>query len=261
MKTVILEDPMEMSRVAVGVVSRVLNSRRAPVVAVPTGKTPVLMYQLLAEAQRSGELDLSRVLWFALDEFAGLPPEHPGSFRRWLVEHLFIPAGLDQERLQSLRGDAVDLVAEARAYESRIAAAGGLDLAILGLGLTGHLGFNEPGTPADSCTGIRKLSRRSRDANQYLFPDAEVPASALSMGLGTIMGAKEILLMASGSSKAKAVSKMLSPSSRPLTFPASILREHVNTTVLLDQSAAALAGEAGDLPEVIQDAGIMRQIL
>jgi glucosamine-6-phosphate deaminase len=207
--------------------------------AVPTGLTPVKMYRRLVDAHRAGRLDLGRVRWFALDEFFGVPPTHPGSFRRWLMERLIHAADLDPARLFSLRGDTADPVAEAAAYEDRIRAAGGLDLAILGVGRNGHLAFNEPGAAPDSVTGIRTLTEATRQANAYLFPGGGVPTHGLSMGLGTLAAAGSLLLLATGASKADAVRAMTQPSTDLGVCPAALLRDHPDAVALVDREAAA----------------------
>jgi glucosamine-6-phosphate deaminase len=209
------------------------------VLAVPTGLTPVKMYRYLVEAHRQGRLDLGSVRWFALDEFFGVPQAHPGSFRRWLMERLIQPAGLDPNCLFSLRGDVSNPDEQAAAYEVRIRAAGGLDLAVLGLGRNGHLAFNEPGTSPDSATGIRSLTEETRQANAYLFPAGGVPTHGLSMGLGTITSAESLLLLATGASKAAAVRAMTSSSTSVGICPAALLREHGDSAVLVDRDAAA----------------------
>ncbi len=207
--------------------------------AVPTGLTPVKMYRRLVDAHRAGRLDLGRVRWFALDEFFGVPATHPGSFRRWLMERLIRPAGLDQGQLFSLRGDTPDPSAEAAVYEDRIRAAGGLDVAILGVGRNGHLAFNEPGVPADSPSGIRTLTEATRQANAYLFPGGGVPTHGLSMGLGTLAAARSLLLLATGASKADAVQAMTQPSTDVAACPAALLLGHPDAAALVDREAAA----------------------
>ncbi len=207
-------------------------------IAVPTGRTPVELYRRLVEAQRTGAMILGRVRWFALDEFLGIRPDHPGSFRRWLVEHLIRPAGLSEDRLCSLRGDAPDPAAESVAFEARIHAGGGLDLAVLGVGANGHLAFNESGTPGDSPTGPRRLTEATREANAYLFPEGEVPTRGLSMGLGTLAAARSMLLLATGAAKADAVLAMTRRSTSVAACPAAILRDHPDAVALLDLAAA-----------------------
>ncbi|MBM4370360.1 MAG: glucosamine-6-phosphate deaminase [Deltaproteobacteria bacterium] len=231
-----LDDAAAVAREALRQVLACVTERPDASVALPTGHTPVLLYQALAAAQRGGGTDLRRVTWFALDEFLGVGPGHPGSFRRWLMEHFVEPAGLDAGSLHVLRGDAPDPVAEAASYEARIREAGGLDLALLGLGENGHLAFNEPGTPPDSRCGVRVLSEATRRASADLFGDDPVPRQGLSMGLGTLAEARRLVLLATGPSKAAAVEAL---SRRDvLACPAALLRGHPAALVLLDSPAA-----------------------
>ncbi len=222
-----------------------ITARPDATIAVPTGLTPVTTYRHLVEAHQAGRLDLGRVRWFALDEFFGVPETHPGSFRRWLMERLIRPAGLDPALLFSLRGDAPDPGAEAAAYDARIRDVGGLDLAVLGVGRNGHLAFNEPGTDPGSPTGIRRLTDATRQANAYLFPRGGVPTHGLSMGLGTLAVARSLLLIATGASKADAVQAMARPSTTVAACPAALLRDHPAAAVLADREApVALHGVA-----------------
>ncbi|MFH1529286.1 MAG: glucosamine-6-phosphate deaminase [Pseudomonadota bacterium] len=235
----ILDDATAVAEEAAARIAAWVAARPDAVIAIPTGLTPVELYRRLVAAHRAGAPDLGGVSWFALDEFQGVAPDHPGSFRRWLLEALIHPAGLDPERLHSLRGDAPDPAAEARAYEARIRAAGGLDLAVLGVGRNGHLAFNEPGTPPDSPTGTRRLTEATREANAYLFSVGEVPTHGMSMGLGTLAATRRLLLLATGASKAAAVQAMTRPETSVTTCPAALLRDHPDAVALVDREAAA----------------------
>ena len=234
----IFEDAGEVAEAAVALIVDQVLSKPGMNVAVPTGRTPMEMYRRLVAAHRAGVVDLGRVRWFALDEFLGIPSDQAGSFRRWLLERLVLPAGLDPARLHSLRGDTEDPAAEAAAYEARIRDAGGLDLALLGLGHNGHLAFNEPGTPGDSRAGPRPLTQATREANAYLFPAGEVPAHGMSMGLGTLVEARRLILLATGASKAAAVEALTRPDITVEACPAALLRDHPDAAVLLDRAAA-----------------------
>lgn len=235
----ILDGADAVAQEAAAQIAARITARPDAALAVPTGLTPVKTYRHLVEAHRAGRLDLRRVRWFALDEFFGVPETHPGSFRRWLLERLIRPAELDPAQLFSLRGDTPDPGAEAAAYEARIVDAGGLDLAILGVGRNGHLAFNEPGTAPDGPTGIRRLTEDTRQANAYLFPGGGVPTHGLSMGLGTLAASRSLLLIATGASKADAVRAMTRPSTTMEACPAALLRDHAEATILLDREAAA----------------------
>lgn len=222
---------------AAAVVSGVVAAGRDLVIGLPTGRTPVGLYARL----RTAPVDWSRLRTFNLDEFEGLPPSHPGSFRRYMDQHLFSAVGLPASQIGFLRGDAADPVAECRRYDQAIAAAGGLDLLVCGLGANGHLGFNEPGPVLWAATHVATLHPETRTANAGLFGGdvAAVPARALTMGMTAILRARRVLVIATGRSKAAAVAAM---SGGPLTtsLPASWLQVHGAVEVLLDPAAAAL---------------------
>lgn len=216
--------------------------RREPrsVLGLATGSSPLPVYEHLA---RRGE-DFSGVTCFALDEYVGLAGEHPQSYRRFLLEHVARPLGIDPGRVRVPRGDADDLDAECAAFEEALGSAGGVDIQILGIGRNGHLAFNEPGSAFSSRTRPVRLTHDTRRANARFFASAGgVPAEALTQGLGTIMEARHLLLLASGPGKAAALSRALEG---PVTeaFPASVVQRHPAVTVLTDRAAAALLGSA-----------------
>lgn len=216
-----------------------LASKDAPVFALPAGATPLPLYRLMVEATRASALPLDRARFFALDEWWGNAVPPSATFRNFLMEHLLTPAGLPDAQLCSLpcRGDAE---AAAAAYEKAIEEAGGLDLAILGIGSNGHIAFNEPGTPLESRTGLRTLTEKTRQANAYLFPgDTGVPTHGLTVGIGTLMSARELMLMASGQGKATIVKRLQDSPVTP-NLPASALKGHVGATIVVDRAAGAL---------------------
>jgi len=237
----IFEEAEDVAEAAVALIIAQVLSNPGMTVAVPTGRTPMEMYRRLVAAHRAGVVDLGRVRWFALDEFLGVSSDQAGSFRRWLLERLIRPAGLEPAHLHSLRGDTEDPAAEAAAYEARIREAGGLDLALLGLGHNGHLAFNEPGTPGDSHAGPRPLTSATREANAYLFHAGEVPTHGMSMGLGTLGEARRLVLLATGASKAAAVEALTRPDITVEACPAALLRVHPDAAVFLDRAAASRA--------------------
>lgn len=239
MNLVVTADPTAVAHHAADVVTALVTAKPDAAIAVPTGKTPLPLYERLAALARAGELDLDRVRWFALDEFVGDRIPATSTFAFFLQQRLIRAAGLRAEMLHVLNGAAEDLDAEARRYEALIAAQGGLDLTILGIGRNGHIGFNEPGTPPDSRTGLRHLTDATRQANAYLFPDAAVPRTALSMGIGTLLDAARVMLLATGSAKAEIVGRLATASPSP-DLPASALGPHPNCCVVVDEDAAAM---------------------
>jgi glucosamine-6-phosphate deaminase len=201
------------------------------VLGLPTGRTPVGMYdRVVRECGREYHC-FRDVVTFNLDEYIGIPREHPGSYCTFMKQHLFDHVDLDASNAHLPNGEARDLVAECARYEAEIRAAGGLDLTFLGLGRNGHIGFNEPGTPFESRTRVVKLSESTRHANASLFPDGHVPTEAITMGIGTILESKSIVLLVSGSGKEDALERLRSGEVSE-QFPASALWKHANVRVL-----------------------------
>jgi glucosamine-6-phosphate deaminase len=209
------------------------------VLGLPAGRTPVATYAELRRLHSAGEADFSHATAFLLDEFVGLPASHAGSFRQFVNEHLLSGVNLAPERTHSLDGLA-DPDAECERYEHAIESAGGLDLVVLGLGVNGHIGFNEPGDALSARTHRVNLleSTRAENAGPFGGVMARVPQEALTMGIGTILRADTIAMIATGERKAKAVAGMLHG---PLTtrLPASLLQSHRRVEVYLDRPAAA----------------------
>jgi glucosamine-6-phosphate deaminase len=215
--------------------------RRSPdlVLGLPAGRTPVDAYIELCRLHSAGEADFSRATAFLLDEFVGLDASHSGSFRRFLTEHLLSGINLDPERTHSLNGLAADPDVECERYEETIAACSGLGLLLLGIGVNGHVGFNEPADLLKARTHRVTLldSTRAENAGPFGGVAARVPREALSIGMGTILRAETIVLIATGERKATAVAAMLRG---PLTtrLPASFLQLHRRVEVYLDRAAA-----------------------
>lgn len=228
-------------RAAVVVAARIasaLQTRPALVLGLATGRTPVALYEELVRITNTRGLDWSQVTTFNLDEFLGLPPDHPASYRQFMEQHLFRHVNLSPGRVNFLAGTA-DPEEECRRYERAIAAAGGIDLQILGIGTNGHIGFNEPGPELQSRTHRVTLRPETRRSNAPLFGDdpARVPDEALSMGMATILQARSVILMANGGSKAACIERMVNG---PLTtrLPASFLQLHHDVDIVLDEAAA-----------------------
>ena len=227
---------------AAALATRVLEAMVANptlVLGLPTGRTPLALYRELRERSRGGRIDWSGVRTFNLDEFVGLDGSHPGSYRAFMQAELFAHVSIDPVNIGMLNGRAADLKAECRRYEAAIAAAGGIDLQLLGIGANGHIGFNEPADGLCAHTHIADLERRSREANAQWFGGdwTAVPPRALSMGMATILGARQIVLIATGAEKADAVYGMIEGLITP-RLPASFLQVHPRVTVALDDAAA-----------------------
>jgi glucosamine-6-phosphate deaminase len=229
-------DVAALGRVAADVVLQTLATSAAPVIGVATGSSPSPLYRALADSSA----DFSAVTWFALDEYIGLPPTHPQSYAEVLRREIIEPLGLDAQTVHLPDPHVEELQASARKYEELIASNGGVDLQILGIGRNGHLAFNEPGAALDSRTRVEALTADTRHANQRFFDSLEdVPTHCLTQGLGTILEARHLLLIAQGSEKAEAVHEALTgPVST--SCPASVLQLHGHVTVLVDDEAGAL---------------------
>lgn len=239
-KVRILEDDRAVARAAASRVRRLLAARPAAVLGLPTGRTPILLYERLRQAHAAGRLDFSRATTFNLDEFVGLPPGHPASYRRFMQTHLFDHVNLRPGRIHFLDGTAADPWAECARYEAAIRRAGGIDLQILGIGANAHIGFNEPGRWLHADSHPARLEPGTRRSNAALFEGRvrDVPREALSMGVGTILRARAVLLVATGAGKAAAVAGTLEG---PVTtaVPGSFLQLHGDVEVLLDRAAAS----------------------
>ena len=221
-------------------VARAIGEKPDLVLGLPAGRTPILLYRrLVAESQTRG-LDWSRVRTFNIDEFITSANGGMLPFQRFMHEHLLGHVKVAAGHADFPNGNARDLSAECDRYERAIAAAGGLDLLLLGIGTNGHIGFNEPGASFLARTHRARLEPDSRAANAYLFGDRadDVPEEALTMGLATMIGARAIVLVATGQSKAGAVATTVD---QPITtaLPASFLQLHPRVAVMVDQAAAS----------------------
>lgn len=208
------------------------------VLGVATGRTPLPIYARLRQRAANG-MGTAHLRAFALDEYCGVAPDHQASYRGFLEREFFGPIGLPADRWQVPDGLTVDATAETSRYETAIRAAGGIGLQLLGVGRNGHIGFNEPGSAFDSLTRAVDLTEDTREANAGDFPPGEVTArQALTMGIGTILRAKRLLMVVTGPAKARVLAAMLEG---PVTaaVPATAIRLHPDAIVLVDSEAAA----------------------
>jgi glucosamine-6-phosphate deaminase len=238
-EVIVLSSPAEVGQLAARKIAKLIKGKPAAVIGLATGSSPLAIYAELAASVRNGSLDARRVSGFALDEYVGIASEHPQSYAAVLRREVTEPLGLDPSRVLVPDGRASDLDAACQAYEAAIRDAGGVDLQILGIGANGHIGFNEPTSSFGSRTRLKTLAPRTRDDNARFFdsPD-EVPMHCLTQGLGTIMEARELLLVAQGSRKAAAVAAAIEGPVSSMC-PASILQFHPLATVIIDDAAAS----------------------
>jgi glucosamine-6-phosphate deaminase len=240
MELFIFSDARSMSLVAAREVAQVLNAKPNAVLGMATGSTPLGLYQELVRMYERRELDFAYVTTFNLDEYVGLPVTHPQSYHHFMHEHFFRHVNIPPHNVHIPSGTTTNYASFCEWYEQRIREAGGIDLQILGIGSDGHIAFNEPGSSLSSRTRLKTLAKSTIDDNARFFKERdEVPIYAITMGVGTILEARRVLLLATGRQKASAVAAAVEG---PVTsmITASALQMHPNTQVLLDEPAASL---------------------
>jgi glucosamine-6-phosphate deaminase len=239
MKITVFKDERTLAKTLAAQLAAMLTGQPALVLGLPTGRTPVRMYHELGTLHAHKLADFSQATTFNLDEFLGIGPDHPGSYRAFMEEHLFSRVNLEPGRIHIMNGAAPDPEGECARYEQAIAAAGGIDVQVLGIGTNGHIGFNEPGRELAARTHRVTLKASTRRSNAALFGGdaAKVPADALSMGMATILHARRIVLVATGKSKARCIELVVNG---PITtkLPASFLQLHPDVELMLDEAAA-----------------------
>ena len=238
---IIVEQSYEaMSRVAADIIGRMVASRPDSVLGLATGSTPIGLYEQLVCDYQQGKISFAEITSFNLDEYRGLAGDHVQSYRYFMNQHLFDHVDIDKERTFVPDGSDPDADHACNAYEEAILEAGGVDIQLHGLGHNGHIGFNEPADSFPVNTHVVQLTESTIQANSRLFDSIdEVPREAYTMGIGTIMRTRKILLVANGADKAPAVRDALFGPVQP-GMPASILQLHPNVTVVLDAEAASL---------------------
>jgi glucosamine-6-phosphate deaminase len=245
MRVIVAEDSEHLGARAAAEVRDGIDTAKVRVLGVATGSSPLSTYRALVDSppRRIGEVEM-----FALDEYVGLSAADPRSYRAYLEREIRVPLGLDARRLHSLNGVAEDPEAECASFDRLIAASGGVDLQILGIGANGHIAFNEPGSAPDAPTRVAALDERTRIDNARFFRSLDdVPTLCMTQGLATILRARRILLLASGRAKAAALRSALQDEPDP-RIPASFLQGHSDVTVIADRAAASLLTTQGVLP-------------
>jgi glucosamine-6-phosphate deaminase len=239
MEVIIQANPDDVSALAARVFRRQLQRKPASVLGLATGTTPLGLYRDLARLFEKRELDFARVTTFNLDEYAGLPRTHEQSYARYMRDNLFSKINVPEANIHIPDGTTRDIPRHCADYERRIRDAGGIDLQLLGLGSDGHIGFNEPSSSLASRTRLKTLTEHTIADNARFFASLEeVPRHVITMGVGTIMEARQCLVLATGEKKARAVAAMVEG---PVTAdaPASILQMHPVCTLIVDEPAAA----------------------
>lgn len=240
MNVVVTDNYDEMSKAAAAVIADQLKAKPESVLGLATGTTPIGLYAELVRACDAGEISFANAQSFNLDEYRGLPGTHDQSYRYFMQENLFDHVDIDVAKTHVPDGSMEDAEAACAAYEEAIAQAGGVDLQLLGLGHNGHIGFNEPCDSFPVNTHCVKLTESTIEANSRLFDSIDdVPREAYTMGIGTIMKARKILLVVSGAGKAEIVRDVVCGPVVP-QVPASVLQLHPAVTVVVDKEAGAL---------------------
>ena len=235
----IKKDAEEVARESARIVAELVRKKPNCVLGFATGSTPLGLYGELIRMHRYEGLDFSKVTTFNLDEYVGLPPSHSQSYHYFMWDNLFKHINVEARFVHIPMGMADDVEQHCEWYEQQIEHYGGLDLQILGIGANGHIAFNEPGSSLGSRTRIKTLTGTTREANARFFKKTEeVPTLAITMGVGTIMDAKSLLLLATGAGKADAIHATCEG---PITarWPATIVQMHRHATVIVDQPAAS----------------------
>lgn len=239
MRIVICRDKLALGEAAAALFAAQLLKKRDSVLGLATGSTPLETYAALSALYRRGAIDFSPVRTFNLDEYVGMDASHEQSYAFFMRENLFDKVNIPADSYRLPDGGADDLDAECAAYERAILAAGGIDMQLLGIGSNGHIGFNEPDSVFSDATHVVALTESTIEANKRFFASAkEVPRRAISMGIGTIMRARSIVLIIHGREKAEITRRALQEPVTP-EVPASIVQFHPSVTVLLDKEAAS----------------------
>ena len=239
MEIIIKADSQQASELAARIVARTVREKPHAVLGLATGNTPLQLYRNLVRMHREDGLDFSGVTSFNLDEYVGIPPAHPSSFHSYMWAQLFSSINMPRERVNIPDGMTPDIPAACRKYEQAIRSAGGIDIQVLGIGVNGHIGFNEPSSSLSSRTRIKTLTEETRSDSAAAFGGEDaVPNHVLTMGLGTIMDSKMCLLLAFGKKKARAVALA---AEGPITamVPGSVLQMHPRAILVVDDEAAS----------------------
>ena len=242
MRLIIEPDYNQLSKWAANYVIERINAAKNQtkpfVLGLPTGSSPEGMYAELVKAYKEGRVSFKNVVTFNMDEYVGLPESHPQSYHSFMAEHLFNHIDCPKENIHILNGNAEDLQAECEHYEDMIREAGGIDLFLGGIGPDGHIAFNEPGSSLRSRTRIKTLTSDTRIANSRFFDNdpEKVPAHALTVGVGTVMDAKEVLILVNGHNKAEALQAAVEGGITQ-KWTISALQMHEHGTIVCDESA------------------------
>lgn len=238
MKITVTDNYKEQSELAASLMCNVIENRKNAVIGLPTGSTPLGMYKELIKSYNEGKISFAHVVTFNLDEYIGLPATDENSYNYYMNHNFFSFMDIDKKNINIPHGNTDDVTGECLRYEENIKAAGGMDIIFLGIGRNGHIGFNEPGEFFEPYTHQVILEKSTIDANSRFFGSvSKVPTSAITMGIKTILSARQIVLLASGKEKAEILKEALKGKITP-KIPASILQLHEHIDVIADSEAA-----------------------
>ena len=237
MELILCKNYDEMSERGANIIARAMIDRPDCILGLATGSTPVGMYKRLIEMNRASWIDFSRVTTFNLDEYYPISPENSQSYRYFMNENLFNHVNIDKKNTYVPNGNATDAEAECKAYDAMIENSRGIDIQVLGIGINGHIGFNEPDENLITGTHLTALTESTIEANARFFDSKdEVPRHTLTMGIGSIMRARKIILLASGKNKHDAVMKLLD-GKLTTACPATMLKLHPDVILICDEAA------------------------
>jgi glucosamine-6-phosphate deaminase len=244
MKIIEVKDYKEMSETACSLIINKVKKIENPVLGLATGSTPEGLYRCIVKTFNDENLSFQKFKTFNLDEYMDLDKNNPNSYYYFMQTKLFKDLDIPNHHIHVPNGKADDFELECKEYEKKISEAGKIDIQLLGIGVNGHIGFNEPGTAFTSRTHVVQLDESTRQANSRYFSSIdEVPTQAITMGIETIMESKEIILLVSGKQKAHALSRLLNGEVSE-EFPASVLKRHPNFTIIADEEAREKIGES-----------------
>lgn len=238
MKILVCKDYEELSRKSAEIIVSQVNQKKDSVLGLATGGTPVGMYQELVKSYREGKVDFGKVITFNLDEYYGVDPKNVNSYHYYMNTNFFDHVNIDRKNINIPNGMSKDIEKECREYDEKIQSLGGIDLQILGVGLNGHIGFNEPAKELMSTTHITDLTKETINANARFFEDiSQVPTKAITVGMATILRSKKIVVLINGKNKSKIFEKIIG---KKITtqIPATLLQLHPDVTIVVDEQAA-----------------------
>lgn len=238
MKVIVLKDYNEICKKAAQLFAEHIKNTKNPVLGLATGSTPIGVYQELIRKYQKGEIDFSGVITFNLDEYYGLSSSHSQSYHYFMRNTFFKYINIKEENIHLLKGNSENITKECKQYEELIKKSGGIDLQILGIGRNGHIGFNEPDVSLNTKTHLVNLSNETIRENSRFFANIDdVPKQAITMGIGTIMRAKKIVLLASGRKKAHIIERTIN-GKVSTRIPSTVLKLHNDVIIILDKEAA-----------------------